>query len=409
MSDSSLPSPEAFLVDYVRRLERRKDGVGAIHVHFSKLLPFNRRDHHIRTAINAFEEIVPVVTGRIFTLSNQDLIFIFDAAEMDEVNAVIFRLKFLFNDDPLISDGKDESGAPATFTDYYDVAQQYKEFLHLTQLLVRANANRPKVVSKAAERHNDHPEFGDDRAPLTPKILGRIDESLRRADLSNLMRRQAICAVVGDANPTPVFHELFISIKDLQETLLPDVNVLSNRWLFQHLTEILDRRMLSLLTRSNDASVTGSVSINLNVSTLLSPDFLTFDSNVKAGQRGTIVLELQKIDIFADLGAFFFARDFCRDRGYRICIDGISYLSLPYINRNKLGVDMIKMLWDPEMENMDEEHREAMRAAVAESGDTRVILCRCDDERAIKFGHSINITMFQGRHVEHLMSERTKK
>lgn len=63
--------------------------------------------------------------------------------------------------------------------------------------------------------------------------------------------------------------------------------------------------MLSLLTRSNDASVTGSVSINLNVSTLLSPDFLTFDSNVKAGQRGTIVLELQKIDIFADLGAFF--------------------------------------------------------------------------------------------------------
>ncbi|HAI28469.1 MAG TPA: hypothetical protein DCM48_02730, partial [Thalassospira sp.] len=76
---------------------------------------------------------------------------------------------------------------------------------------------------------------------------------------------------------------------------------------------------------------------------------------------------------------------------------------------NKLGVDMIKMLWDPEMENMDEEHREAMRAAVAESGDTRVILCRCDDERAIKFGHSINITMFQGRHVEHLMNERTKK
>ncbi|HBV00188.1 MAG TPA: hypothetical protein DEF21_20110, partial [Thalassospira lucentensis] len=118
MSDSSLPSPEAFLVDYVRRLERRKEGVGAIHVHFSKLLAFNRRDHHIRTAIGAFEEIVPEVTGRIFTLSNQDLIFIFDAAEMDEVNAVIFRLKFLFNDDPLISDGKDESGAPATFTDY---------------------------------------------------------------------------------------------------------------------------------------------------------------------------------------------------------------------------------------------------------------------------------------------------
>ena len=165
MSESTLPSPEAFLVDYVRRLERRKDGVGAVHVHFSKLLPFNRRDHHIRTAIASFEEIVPDVTGRIFTLSNQDLIFIFDAAEIDEVNAVIFRLKFLFNDDPLISDGKDESGAPATFTDYFDVAQQYKDFLHLTQTLVRSNANRPRQVSKAAERHNDSPMLEDDRAP----------------------------------------------------------------------------------------------------------------------------------------------------------------------------------------------------------------------------------------------------
>ena len=70
---------------------------------------------------------------------------------------------------------------------------------------------------------------------------------------------------------------------------------------------------------------------------------------------------------------------------------------------------MIKMIWDTDMESMDDEHKTAMRDAVAESGDTRVILCRCDDERAIKFGHGINITMFQGRHVEHLMSERTKK
>jgi hypothetical protein len=411
MAESSLPSPEAFLVDYVRRLERRRQGVSALHCHISKLQAFNRRDHHVRTANAAFEDLVPVVTGRLFTLSNQDIIFIFDAEGIDEVNAALFRLKFLFNDDPLIADGVDSNGDPATFTDLYDVDKQYKEFLHLTQMLVRSNATRPRVVSKAAERHNDHPDGEDEGVPLTPKILSRIDEALRRADLSNLMRRQAICAVVGGAQPTPVFHELFISIRDLQHTLLPDVDVLANRWLFQHLTEILDRRMLALLSRTNDTSVSGSVSINLNVSTLLSPDFLTFDSNVKAGQRGTIVLELQKIDIFADLGAFFFARDFCRDRGYRICIDGISHLSLPYINRNKLGVDTIKMMWSPEMQGLDEERTEEIRKAVMQSGDTRVIMCRCDDKAAIDFGHSVNITMFQGRYVEQLMNEyaRTKK
>ncbi|MFH1805845.1 MAG: hypothetical protein ABID63_13260 [Pseudomonadota bacterium] len=413
MSESTLPSPEAFLVDYVRRLERRTQGVGAIHVNISRLEAFNRRDHHVRTAVAAFEELVPVVTGRLFTLSNQDIIFIFDASLIDEVNSAIFRLKFLFNDDPLISGGiKSEDGETTLgFTEYFDLEQQYKDFLHLAQTMVRTNSVRTRLSSQAAARHNDDPAQEEQGIPLTPKILGRIDESLRRADLSNMMRRQAICAVVGDAQPTPVFHELFISIRDLQHTLLPDVDVLSNRWLFQHLTEILDRRMLALLSRTNDTSVSGSVSINLNVSTVLSPDFLTFDSNVKAGQRGTIVLELQKIDVFADLGAFFFARDFCRDRGYRICIDGISHLSLPYIDRTKLGIDMIKMMWAPEMESLPEEALADIRRSVAESGETRVIMCRCDDERAIKFGHSVNITMFQGRYVEQLLSEtaRTKK
>ena len=411
MSDNALPSPEAFLVDYVRRLERRRQGVGAVHVHISKLQNYNRREHHIRTCLTAFEELVPVVTGRLFVLTNQDIIFIFEQKYVDEVNAALFRLKFLFNDDPLLADSVAPDGAPASFTDFFDVDKEYKDFLHLTQRLVRSNATRDKAVSEAAKRHNDAPDQNQDGAPLTPKILSRIDEALRRADLSNLMRRQAICAVVGGAQPTPVFHELFISIRDLQHTLLPDINVTSNRWLFQHLTEILDRRMLSLLSRTNDTSVSGSVSINLNVSTLLSPEFLTFDSNVKAGQRGTIVLELQKIDIFADLGQFFFARDFCRDRGYRISIDGISHLSLPYINRNKLGLDTIKMMWSPEMKDLPDEKVDEIREAIKVAGDTRVIMCRCDDQSAIDFGHSVNITMFQGRYVEHLLNEyaRAKK
>ena len=31
---------------------------------------------------------------------------------------------------------------------------------------------------------------------------------------------------------------------------------------------------------------------------------------MKAVARGTVVVELQKIDIFADMGAYIFARDF---------------------------------------------------------------------------------------------------
>ncbi len=74
----------------------------------------------------------------------------------------------------------------------------------------------------------------------------------------------------------------FISIADLRETLLPKVNLASSPWLFQQLTETLDRRVLSLLNKHDDRTVAGDVSINLNVQTLLAPEFLVFDDNIKA-------------------------------------------------------------------------------------------------------------------------------
>src|SRR3546814_3870070 len=103
----------------------------------------------------------------------------------------------------------------------------------------------------------------------------------------NLMRRQAVCAITpGSHAPQPVFRELYISIADLQQSVLPEFDLASNLWLFQHLTQTLDSRMLSMLVRNDDSSIASSFSINLNVGTILSPPFLNFDSSLKAIARG---------------------------------------------------------------------------------------------------------------------------
>ena len=75
-----------------------------------------------------------------------------------------------------------------------------------------------------------------------------------------------------------MFQELYVSIPDLQQTVLPEYDLGSNKWLFQHLTQTLDTRMLSMLMRNDDSTISSSFSINLNVSTILSPQFLNFDS-----------------------------------------------------------------------------------------------------------------------------------
>ena len=404
-----LVGQEQLLFDYIRKLERHRRGRQVAIIHLSLLQPQNRREHHVRIALNSFEALVKQLKGQSFMLSNSDIVFIFKDQALDETEAAIIKLKFLFSDDPILVD--EGVAGKASFVDWFDMERDYEALLMLAQRAAHEEeSRRTQEFAKGfiAQTAVKQASVGQ---PLTPQMLARVEEALLRADLSNMLRRQAICAIVGRAAPQPIFSELFISIAELRETLLPDVNLASSPWLFQQLTETLDRRVLAMLIKHDDRTVAGDVSINLNVQTLIAPEFLTFDDNLQAGMRGTIVLEVQKVDVFADLGSFLFARDFAHERGYRICIDGVNLESLPFVDRQRLGVDLVKITWTPQMKTGLLPNGTRLEQYVNRCGPGRSILCRCDDQEAIDFGQSIGITMFQGRHVEGLIvadSKRTK-
>lgn len=405
--EQRLVGQEGLLLDYVRRLERHRQGRQVALVHLSALQPQNRREHHIRIALNSLEAMVKQLKGQAFMLSNSDLVFIFKDAALDETEAAIVKMRFLFSDDPLlVEEGQNGRGY---FVDWFDLERDYEALLLLAQRAAHEDEARRTqefakgFIAQQSARANTPGQ------PLTPQVLHRIEEALMRADLSNMLRRQAVCAIVGRAAPQPIFHELFISIAELRDTLLPDVNLASSPWLFQQLTETLDRRVLALLIKHDDRTIAGDVSINLNVQTLISQEFLTFDDNLQAGMRGTIVLEVQKVDVFADLGSFLFARDFAHERGYRICIDSVNLESLPFVERERLGVDLIKINWTPAMRSGVLPTGAKIQEYVNRCGPTRAILCRCDDQDAINFGQSVGMTMFQGRHVEALVANDAKR
>jgi hypothetical protein len=167
--------------------------------------------------------------------------------------------------------------------------------------------------------------------------------------------------------------------------------------------------MLALLLRADDPAIWNSFSMNLNVSTILSPEFLSFDASLRAGARGTIVIELQMIDVYADISAFSFARDFARDRGYRICLDSLTETTLPLVDREKLGVDLVKLQWAPAM--ADErfvERRMKLRDMIERTGKSKVIMCHVDTEDAVTFGQSVGIVMYQGRYIDQLVAPRSQ-
>lgn len=191
----------------------------------------------------------------------------------------------------------------------------------------------------------------------------------------------------------------------MRETLLPGVNLVANRWLFQHLTETLDRRMLSMLTKTDAVSISGEISFNVNVATLLSKEFQAFDDNIAASRRGQMMIELQKEDIFSNLSSYLFAREYVQDRGYKICLDGMTLDSINLIKRKRLGIDLTKLVWTPELVDGGDEVHNMLSELVKEEGEGRLILIRCDNREAIDFGKSVGINMFQGRFVENLIAE----
>jgi hypothetical protein len=202
-----------------------------------------------------------------------------------------------------------------------------------------------------------------------------------------------------------LFSELFISIKDLRETMLPDVNLVANRWLFQHLTTTLDRRMLSMLTKTDSISFSGDISFNINVATVLSQEFQAFDDNIAAGRRGAMIIELQKEDIFCDLSAYVFAREFVQEKGYKVCLDGLTMETIGFIDRERLGADLAKLIWHPDLADGSDELHSKLKNIVKSGGPDRVIMCRCDNRESVDFGRSMGINLFQGRHIESMIAE----
>ncbi|MAX63574.1 MAG: hypothetical protein CMM40_14265 [Rhodospirillaceae bacterium] len=396
-------SQEYLLLDYAQRLERHRDGRRGVHVHLSRLKPQNRREHHIRIAMNTLDDFVQTFEGQSFLLGNGDLIFVVKGASLQQMDDAVMRMRYLFSEDPLTQADSDGEGH-GRFATLYNIEGQYAKFMELCERVFEEERARQKRLQQMAEQTGE--TFEDARRPLKPEQLGRLEEFLERAALSSVFRRQAVSVVHKDAPPKPIFNELFISIFDLAKTVLPDVNLSSNRWLFQHLTQTLDRRVLKMLARADDSSLHSSFSINVNVGTLLAPEFLEFDSSLRMGSRGTLVVELQLLDILSDYSAFVFARDFVREKGYRICLDGITPDLIRFIDRQYMEVDLVKLSSDSVF---DSGGNPDIRAAIAQQvervGKGRVILSRCDNEAMIRTGQSMGITMFQGRYLDAVLQQ----
>ncbi|MBQ9235876.1 MAG: EAL domain-containing protein [Alphaproteobacteria bacterium] len=369
-------------------------------------LNLSRLDKKVRTEQNltalreVFAEQIKAGAAKLFDLPNGDMLVIYAKTAQDEAASNLVKLRFLLQDDEKVAAKADlqESGAA-------EIIDLIKDYGRLTGRLAKL---QPEAETAAAILRPNGGNFFDtkparSKQPMTTELLDKVQKIIAVSDFSSFIRRQSVCAVIGKSQPQRVFEEVYVSIPDMRDSLLPNVDIMSDAWLFLALTETLDRRVLEIISRHDDGALRSGFSVNINVSTILSDEFLRFDETIDASMRRTIVLEIQLVDIFSDMRSYDLAKTFARSRGYKICIDGITVDKLEYLNRAKLDCDLMKIVWHPDFGRIMSEDKH-FTDYMNKAERAKIILCRIDDENAVEVGNSLGINLYQGRYIQRMLS-----
>lgn len=123
---------------------------------------------------------------------------------------MVQQIRYLFSDDPLVLE-EDES--EIKFSDWYDIETHYDVILNLVQDLINASNDKSRSFNNQMDTRSALKAKQEKGEPLTPEVLGRVENALTRTDLSNMVRRQYICSLTRRRVPEPAFSELFISLR----------------------------------------------------------------------------------------------------------------------------------------------------------------------------------------------------
>ena len=386
------------------------------HIAVSGLSEKNNTAEGTKFIVDHFAALKTTNICETITMANNDIFVFYDRKNEDYIKMMVFRINYFLSDEKTVANN--------TFITTYskdnlddaeklvaEALKNEKNFMTVDNektfpdTAVNSVADIPRQPPTADTGANDKVNrlFPSQRpsrpvTAMTPKTLNAIEKTLSRADLSSMLRRQQICSLLGNTGmPVMLFEEIYVSIEEIRNSIMPDIGIDRGNWLFRHLTEILDRRMLGIISRHDDGSYFKNFSININMSSILSGEFTRFDDSISPLARGTVVLEIDAVDIFKDIDFYISARNYVKGRGYKICIDGVTDKLLPFVNREKMGADLIKIPWHDSYSSKSFD-----RFAIKQNNPEKVVLCRIDDEKALEIGKELGIVLFQGHYIDNL-------
>jgi len=427
MESSAPPCQVDELLSVMRGVKRHPDGYRAVHLRFSLLDRAHQQPYHRRTIATAFNKLVHSNKGQLFWTKNFDVVFICQGSSLAQLDIAVLAARRAVEESPIVKEYI-EAARDDELCDWYDLTKDMDRFMDMAGGLKAAteqggeqqsSAPAPSLKSMISNLNQelshgeDTPPQADKPAvttrplydpiakkdttvPMGPIQLDQLERNLVNMEIDRMIAAQTAYVIVGEAKPQPIFVEYYVSVVDIKENLLPNYDMYADKWLFQRLTRAFDAKLMQILPGKDQ--IGGQViSININVETVLTPEFDKFIAQFKQKNNQPLILEMGLFDVISDIEKYYAAREKLTQLGCRISLDAIDIQALTVLDRELMAVDFLKIHWKPENKKFTAgAMKDKIISAIAAQGKMRIILCHCDSETAFQFGKSVGIHMYQG-------------
>ena len=372
---------EKYLLEALDRIARNSFGYAVLYVSISKLKPKNRHPEFVKIFARLFDSVVGSARGQFFILSNGDFVILARDITPQMVEDAVSKLRQGLSSDPILHSKENSEFAqvisfPEDFGAFYEYIEQ------------RIESPEEEEVEEVVRKR-----------PIEAGEIDGVIETLDEEDISDIVKRQSVLRILGAGKFKVLFQEFFVAIKDLSLNFDPNMDLVANRWLYMYLSQALDKRVLSAMPAAELTNWPEYISMNLNLSSVFSREFVDFAKNFLRGERKLIV-EVKLMDVFNNLPLYFEAKDILHRGGNKLLLDEVDPAALKMLNVKRLEPDMLKIFYEPLLE-YDREN-EDFRKIIADIGRENVILAKCNDDKALKWGVHYGITAFQGPFMDNL-------
>ncbi len=373
---------ETYLLSALDRVARNPSGYSVLYINISKLRPKNRHPEFVKIFAKLFDSIAGNANGTLFILSNGDFVILGREITENIVEAAIKKLRDGLSTDPLLHQHESKD-----FFKIYNFPEDFSKFYQLIEHM-QTQAQIDKKETQSQQKRAVSAEEIDD-----------LTKALDFIDISEIVKRQSVLRVDKSGNFKVFFQEFFIAVKDLVKKFDPTLDLLASRWLFYYFTQALDKKTISALLSSNLQKWPEIISLNLNLSSVFSHEFVKFAKTfLKPEQK--IIVEVQLMDVFNNLPKYFKTKEILQSGGHLLLIDSVSPTTLKMLNLDLLKPDLIKIFWEPLLEY--DSNNQDFKRIINAVGKENIILAKCDSPKALKWGLQYGITAFQGPFIDEI-------